>query len=312
VASHCIVTTSQISRVDTATGLHAPVVTGLYSRSVVGEGVTGADGVSAQGGRLVATMTSFPEELDGWSCSGQPADCATVLPAARAQAGALLSFTPGGAWKVDAGVGSSDLAWAAAHPGFSREAANANPYGVFAFPGGTFVTDAGANTLDFVKANGDVSVVSAFAPPAPGGFPADTVPTCVTVVGGHVYVGSLSGRLWTSDGFVPTEVPLEPGLLHHVTGCASDPQGDVFLVDMWGTPGPPVPAGPSSAAFTGSVVELARDGTSTVLARGLNFPNGIAVARDGTIYVTVNSTCSAQGSPFPYCGAGGGIVRLQR
>jgi hypothetical protein len=196
-------------------------------------------------------MTSFPEELDAWSCSGQPADCAAVLPAAQAQAGALLSFTPGGAWKVDAGVGSSDLAWAAGHPGFSREPANANPYGVFAVPGGTFVTDAGANTLDLVKADGDVSVVSAFAPPALGGFPADTVPTCV------------------------------------------------FLVDMWGTPGPPVPAGPSSAAFTGSIVELAPDGTATVLARGLNFPNGIAVARDGSLYLTVGSTCSAQGSPFP-------------
>jgi hypothetical protein len=101
-------------------------------------------------------------------------------------------------------------------------------------------------------------------------------------------------------------------LLHHVTGCAADGQGDIFFVDMWGTPGPPIPAGPGSAAFTGSVVELAPDGTATVLVRGLNFPNGIAVARDGSLYVTVDSTCSAQGSPFPYCAAGGGIVRLQR
>jgi hypothetical protein len=310
---HCIGTTAQISRVDTATGSHTAVVRGLYSRAVASEGITGVDGLSARGGRLVATITSFPEELAGWSCAGQPADCAPVLAAARAQAGALVSFTPAGTWKAVAGVGSGDLAWAAAHPSFSREPANANPYGVYALPGGTLVTDAGANTLDYVKANGRVSVVSAFAPPPPGGFPADTVPTCVTVVRGNVYVGSLSGKLWKRGGsFTPTEVPVGSGLLHHVTGCAADRAGDIFLVDMWATPGPPVPAGPGSAAGTGSVVELAADGTASVVASGLMFPNGVAIARDGSLYVSVGSTCPAHGSPFPYCSAGGGVVRIAR
>jgi hypothetical protein len=280
---------------------------------VANEGITGANGVAARGGRLVATITSYPQELSAWSCTGRPADCPAVLAAARAQAGKLVSFTPAGTSTPVASPGSTDVVWATAHPTFSREPANANPYGLFLLPKATLVADAGANTLDVVAANGATEVASAFAPPPPGGFPADTVPTCVTVARGNAYVGSLSGKLWKRAGsFTPTEVPVTAGVLHHVTGCTSDAKGDLFVVDMWGTPGPPIPAGPGSAAGTGSVVEVAPDGTTTVLAQGLTFPNGIALARDGSLYVSVGSTCTVQGTPFPYCANGGGIVRLSR
>ena len=309
----CIGTTSRISRVDVATGTRTTVVGGLYSRMVASEGITGANGLAARGGRLLATVTSFPEELAGWSCAGGPADCPAVLAAARAQAGRLISFTPSGAWQPVANVGSNDLAWAGAHPSFSREPANANPYGIFVLPSATLVADAGANTLDVVAANGAAMVASALAPPPRGGFPADTVPTCVTVSRGNAFVGSLSGKLWKRAGsFTPTEVPVPDGLLHHVTGCTSDAKGDIFLVDMWSTPGPPIPAGPGSAAGTGSVVQVTADGTASVLAQGLMFPNGIALARDGSLYVSIGSTCTAQGTPFPYCASGGGVVKLSR
>lgn len=312
----CIGTTSQISSVDTTSGTHKPVVTGLYSRSVPTEGITGVDGIAAQHGQLFGAMTSYPQELDGWSCAGHPTDCADTLAAARAQAGQLVSFTPSGSWKAIAGIGSSDYQWAVANNhAYSREPANANPYGVYAVPAGEYVADAGANTLDFVRADGTASIISALAPPAPGGFPADTVPTCVTVLRGNLYAGSLSGHLWKRDNaFTPTDVPVATNgasLIHHVTGCASDDKtGAVYLVDMWGTPGPPIPAGPQSAANTGSVVELAADGTATVLASGLNFPNGIALATDGSLYVTVDSTCTAVGTPFPYCAQGGQLVHI--
>lgn len=317
LGQRCLGTTAQISKVDAATGAHTPLVTGLYSRAVTLEGITGVDGLGASGGRLFATMTAYRQELDTASCANQPADCATVLAAARAQAGRLVQFTQSGTWKAVADVGGSDFDWAAAHPGFSTEPPNGNPYGLFALPSGTFVADAGANTIDFVDANGDLTVASAFAPPAPPiGFPADTVPTCVTVLRGNLYAGSLSGHLWKRNGsFTPTDVPVVDAggkrLLHHVTGCVSDQKsGDIYLVDMWGTPGPPIPAGPQSAAGTGSVVRVGADGTATVIASGLNFPNGIALARDGSLYVTVGSTCTAVGTPFPYCASGGGIVHL--
>ena len=138
----------------------------------------------------------------------------------------------------------------------------------------------------------------------------------MTVLRGNLYAGSLSGHLWKRNGsFTPTDVPVVDAsgksLLHHVTGCASDPgSGAIYLVDMWSTPGPPIPAGPQSAAGTGSVVRVGADGKAAVIASGLDFPNGIAIARDGSLYVTVGSTCTAVGTPFPYCASGGGIVHV--
>jgi hypothetical protein len=314
----CIGTSSQISKVDTTTGAHTPVVTGLYSRSVPMEGITGVDGLAASGGRLLGAMTLYPQELDGLTCAGQPTDCPDVLAAAKAQAGQLIQFTPGGTFRPLAGVGAHDLGWAAANPDYSTEPPNANPYGVAGVHGGTFVADAGANTVVLVDPNGQIENVAAMKPPAPGGFPADTVPTCLTVMRGNLYIGSLSGHLFERGGsFTPTEIPVADAsgtpLIHHVTGCTSDPKtGSIYLVDMWGTPGPPIPAGPGSAAGTGSVVELKADGSASVLASGLDFPNGIALAKDGSLYVTVGSTCTAVGTPFPYCANGGGIVRLSQ
>lgn len=267
---------------------------------------------------MLGTITAYPQELDGSSCSGQPADCPQVLAAARAQAGQLIDFTSTGSFTPVVGLGSHDVGWAASNPGFSKEPPNSNPYGVFTLlSGGAYVADAGANALDYVAPGGAITVSSALAPPAPGGFPADTVPTCVTVMRGNLYAGSLSGHLWKRGGsFTPTEIPVTDAsgksLLHHVTGCVSDDKtGTIYLVDMWNTPGPPVPAGPASAAGTGSVVALSVEGDATVLATGLDFPNGIAIAKDGSLYVTVGSTCTAVGTPFPYCAKGGGIVRLQ-
>jgi len=315
---HCTGLTSQISTVDTTSGTHTPLVTGLYSRSVQMEGITGIDGIAVNGGRTLGAITAYPQELSSLTCNGQPADCPQVLAAARAQAGQLIELTSGGSFKPVAGLGSHDFGWAASNPGFSKEPPNSNPYGVFtSLSGGAYVADAGANLLVYVAPDGTITEDSALAPPAPGGFPADTVPTCVTVMRGNLYAGSLSGRLWKRGGsFTPTEVPVTDAsgksLLHHVTGCVSDDKtGTIYLVDMWGTPGPPIPAGPQSAAGTGSVIALSAKGAATVLASGLDFPNGIARAKDGSLYVTVGSTCTAVGTPFPYCAKGGGIIRLQ-
>jgi len=308
----CIGLSSEISTVDPANGTHTPLVTGLYSRSVPTQGITGVDGISAGGGRLEGVITSYPQELDGLSCNGQPADCTKVLAAARAQAGQLITFAPSGAFRAVAGIGSYDYRWASKNPRYSNEPPNANPYGIFALPGGALVADSGANALDFVAANGWVSVLSAFTPPPPGAFPADTVPTCVTLLHGRLYVASLSGHLWALNGSsTPTDVPVTDGaghsLIHHVTGCVSDDRtGAIYLVDMWSAPSPPLP----TTAGTGSVVELRRDGTASVIASGLTFPNGIALGTDGSLYVTVDSTCTASGSPLPFCAMGGGIVSL--
>jgi hypothetical protein len=315
---HCIGTSSQISKVDLTSGAHTAVVTGLFSSSALG--VVGVDGIAVQGarlpgkttGKLFAIMPEYPQELSNWTCAGQPADCAAVLAAGRAQAGQLIEFTTTGTWKAVASVGSSDYDWTRANHALSSEW-DANPYGILPLLKGTWVADAGSNTLNWIPAGGGNVIASGIPQPGPG-FPSDGVPTCVAMVHGNLYSADLAGRFWKRNGkFTPTQVPVVDGgggsLIHHVTGCTADTSGNFYLVDMWGKPGPPIPAGPQSAANTGSVVELAKNGSASVLASGLNFPNGITLATDGSLYVSVGSTCPG---PFPYCANGGQIIRLRQ
>jgi hypothetical protein len=308
--AHCIGLTSQITKVDTGTGALTPLASGLFSSSLGQEGITGVDGIAASGGKLYATITGAHQQFDDWSCTNQPADCAAVVAAATSQAGELEHVSNGGTLDAVADVGGNDLGLTLADPSLSGEGPNANPYGLTALPMGVWVADAGANLLDWIPNDGSIHVSARIARNAPGGFPGDGVPTCVAVMRGNLYAADLSGRLWERGGsFTPTQIPL-PGV-HHFTGCVSDGLDHLYLVDMWGTPGPPIPAGPASAAGSGSVIEFDRtSGTATTIASGLDFPNGIALAKDGSLYVSVGSTCTAVGTPFPYCAKGGSVVKL--
>jgi hypothetical protein len=328
--NHCIGTTSQLSSVNLVSGAHTPIMAGLFSSSVLG--VTGADGLAVRGGQVLTAMAEYPQPYANWTCAGEPADCPQVLAAARAQAGILLKVTPAGEGRSVGSVGAFDYAWTQTNNHQLSMEVDANPYGVLATAKGTFVADAGSNTLDFVRPNRQIQLLGGVPAPPAGGFPSDGVPTCIAQAGGKTYVADLAGRLWTWSGNVktltkshgkgkkatppPTSVPLltqvtvPAGVLHHVTGCTTDAAGNLYLVDMWGTSGPPIPAGPLSTANTGSVVMLAPNGTATTVTGGLNFPNGITRAKDGSLYVSVNSTCPTTGSPFPYCVAGGAVIHL--
>ena len=81
--TRCLGTTSRISSVNPATGARRTVVSGLFSMS--GLGLTGADGLAARGGQIMTVITDFPQRYASWTCTGQPADCAQVLAAARKQ-----------------------------------------------------------------------------------------------------------------------------------------------------------------------------------------------------------------------------------
>ena len=318
LGQQCVGATSGIASVDPGSGSSTTLVGGLFSESITLEGTTGVDGVSALGGKVLAVMTGAPQQLANLTCTNEPPDCGAVLQAARAQAGQLLDVSAGGTWRAVAGIGAKSYDLLAAHPelGDPLDGPNGNPYGVLARPRGAWVADAGGNFLDWVSGDGSIDVASHLADPAPGSFPGDAVPTCVAMLRGNLYAADLAGRLWRRGGaFVPKEVPVVDAsgqpLLRHVTGCVSDGLDHLYLVNMWGTPGPPIPAGPESAAGTGSVVEVDAGGGARELAGGLVFPNGIALAKDGSLYVSVGSTCTAQDTPFPYCARGGSIVHLQ-
>jgi hypothetical protein len=292
----CFGRTSQISWVNTANGTHTPLVDHLFSVAEFrGEGpaeALGVDGISARGGKLMAIEGIFPQALANFPCAPGDAGCAADVAAATNQAGALLAVRSNGSWRSVAGVGAFGFNFTANIPNQEHDS---NPYGVLAVNGGSFVADAGSNTLDFVSNGGHISVLHYFPFRNNAGFPTDEVPDCVVKADDGLWVATLSGHLYRVHGTTATLVPNSN--LKHVTGCAADHAGNVYFVNMWTTPTFPSP-------FTGNIVKMSDEGTSSVIASGINFPNMDAVGPDGNLYFSADSVCPAAGIPG-FCPNGG-------
>ena len=303
----CFGRTSKISWVNTTTKAHTPLVDHLFSVAEFrgpgpGEAL-GVDGISARDGRLMAIEGAFPQAFAGYTCRPGDAECAADLAAAKNEAGALLSVKADGSWRKVAGVGAFDFDWTADK---APQEHDANPYGVLAANGGSYVVDSGSNTLNFVSNRGEITILHHFPwkNPVPffaGGFPSDEVPTCVVRADDGLWVATLSGHLFWVDGTSATLVP--NALLKHVTGCTADRDGNVYFVNMWTTLGFPTP-------FTGNIVKLSSDeGKSSVIANHLNFPNMDVVGPDGNLYFSADSVCPAAGIPH-FCPQGGTVWKL--
>lgn len=304
----CVGATSQISWVNTGTGAHTPLVKGLFSLSLGAQGTLGASGLSVRGGKILTVIGASPQEVPP-----------SVPPR---QAGQLISVDPDGGWRSVAPVGKSDfnytLGFTEPTPGvFSpgTQEHDANPYGVLATANGAYVADAGANTLDFVDRHGKISILHYFGwrDPNPNNFPNDAVPTCIARTDDALWVGELSGQLFRIDGTKVTQVvPRDSAgkpLLSHVTGCTADREGNLYLVNMFG-PGIPFT---SPSFFQGSVVKYSSDeGSASVLAGNLAFPNMAAIGPDGNLYVTAGSICPANvpANPPGPCAGGGKVLRI--
>ena len=303
--------TSQISWVDTTTGTITPLVTGLSSISFGREGTEGAAGISVSDGQILAIMGVAPQ--------GLPLDPAFDL--GRAHSGRLISINPNGTWRSVASVGESDytytLQFTEPTPGVyspGTQEHDANPYGVLATDDGAYVVDAGANTLDFVNEDGQISILHHFTwrDPNPNNFPSDAVPTCVARSGDALWVGQLSGQLFRIDGAGVTQVvPMDGAgtpLLTHVTGCTSDHHGNLYFVNMFG----PGTSFTDPSFFAGNVVRYnADEGKGSVVADNLFTPNMPAIGPDGNLYVTAGSICPATGvGGPPPCKDGGKVLRI--
>jgi len=265
------------------------VVTGLLS--IPGENpgeFVGVDGIAAFGNGNMAAIIGESE------LGGEPAP-----------AGHLLQFNTSGQWRDLANVGNFNYAWSEAHQYLAPNDFNpgdSNPYGVLAVPGGVYVADAGTNTLNFVKANGDISILAYF----PNNAIADATPTCIAQGPDNaLYVGTLAlvdsivtqkprATVYRVD---PTQAnpddlntiltlaqPWATGLWP-ITGCAFGPDGR-FYASQFFTRFQPGPGGPPF--HDGDVVKIDfASGTRTSLTgRTLDMPGGVAVGPDGAVYVT--------------------------
>ena len=297
----CFGRTSQISWVNIANQTHTPLVDHLFSAAeffnpAEGEAL-GVDGISARDGKLMAILGVFPQAFANYQCAAGDAECAADVDAAKNEAGALLSVRSNGSWRKVAGVGAFGFDYTADIPNQEHDS---NPYGVLAVSGGSYVADAGSNTLNFVSNGGHISVLHYF-PFRQDAFPSDEVPTCIAKADDGLWLATLSGHLYRVHGRSATLVANSD--IKHVTGCTADPSDNVYFVNMWSTPGPPSP-------FSGNIVKLdAEDGTSSVIAGGLNFPNMDAVGPDGNLYFSADSICPAEGIAG-FCPQGGTVWKL--
>jgi hypothetical protein len=319
-----------ISRIDTVTGRRSQYIGGLLS---IGGPLfaIGASGVAVKGNQIVALMGANDIALPPAEACGGGADCQAVVAAAKAQLGHLLRGVPSGAYAWRQDVGAFNYRWTVDHkatigagdpayqPGWAEnpdfQPGDANPYGLSAAPGGTYMVDGGSNTLTWVPQNGTPKVVAAFPQPDPPAsatnpVPYDAVPTCVAPSGGRVVVSDLQGRVFVVDGssvtVKPASVASQGGaFLASAGGCAADGKGNVYISDI----------------FVGSLVKVKLSSMTMSWVRGpgtLNFPTGVAIGKDGSLYVANNGVCPsfptpASGdpqNPNPCEGVTGSIVRI--
>jgi hypothetical protein len=293
----CLGLTGQISSVNLRNGSHPTLVSHLISVDLGPEGTIGVGDLSVQDGRILAIIGAAPQALTGFPCTTD--ECRAIVSAGTQQLGQLISVSRNGSWRPVAGVGAKDFTFTTTLPAPNEH--DANPYGLLATQGGgTYVADAGANTLDLVSKRGQISILQHFFLSAPNSFPTDAVPTCVAQANGSLWVADLSGRLFRIHGHTATQVPL--ALIQHVTGCTADENGNLYLVNMWSTPGLPSPS-------SGSVVKYDTDeGSASYVAQGLNFPNMITIGPEGALYVSADSVCRS--GPAPGCPNGGTVLRI--
>ncbi len=281
-----------VARAGSANPGQARIATGLWSAaSDEGNGLEaiGLDGISAYGSGTHSGVVGV------YGTGGVPG---TDL-------GNVVAYPARGAAKTLGAVGAADLAWTGAHASDPWAPAgqfpDANPYGVLVTGGHTYVVDAASNTLDEVLADGTVQIL-AYIPNTPI---SDAVPTCVAKgPDGALYVGTLAladffahgpgtATVYRVDPATTNPADLATVLsaatvwatgLSTVTGCTFSQAGDFYAAEM----------------FTGDVVKVpfAHPATGrTVIGAGqLVLPNGVAVDKNGAIYVSDHSDATTAGA----------------
>jgi sugar lactone lactonase YvrE len=281
-------------------GTQTRIITGLPSLA----GQNGNGPSSAVGPHDVAVMkdgTVFAVVGLG----ANPRDRAK-LGAAGPGFGRLIQIDPSGTWKNVA-----DLSAHEAKHNPAGGPVDSNPYAVLAIPDGRVVADAGGNSLLKVTRDGKISTLAVFAnrqvtaPKAlkmpPGAqMPMEPVPDSVALgPDGAYYVGQLTGFPFAPSAahifrVVPGKAPtvFAEGFTN-IISLTFDSKGNLYVLEM-------VKDGlmfaEQGGSMTGRLIKVTPDGLrTTVMTDGLVAPGGVAVGRDGALYVTNYSIFSGKG-----------------
>jgi hypothetical protein len=187
---------------------------------------------------------------------------------------------------------------------------DSDSYGLAEVHGGFVVADAAGNDVLGVNFKKQISTLAVFPdtlvpappfiqPPPPGGMiPMQAVPTSVAVrpKDPNIYVGQLTGfpfpvgaaSVWAvaPDG---TKTVFASGFTN-IVDIAWGPKGSLYVLEIQS-------AGLLAPDQTGALIRVAKDGTrTTVASTGLVNPTGVAIAKDGTVFVTNYGTSAGKGT----------------
>ncbi len=290
--TQCYGPTGSITRVDLWRRYQERIVTGLPSYAPEsGNGATGPHDIA------------FSSRTNGFiaiGLGGDPRQRAQNWGAGGAMFGNLLQGAPSRGWRSVNDVSGYE---STANP--DGGAIDSNPYAVLALPGKQIVVDAGGNSLVQIDAYGNRTTLAVFpnrmtaAPPflglPPGAqIPMQAVPTSVAVgPDGAYYVGQLTGFPFPIGGANVYRVPAQGGTpevfasgFTGIIDVAFARDGSLYVVEIARNG---VLAAENTGQWPGAVTRVAANGTKTTVAEGLFAPGGVAVAPDGTLYVTNKS-----------------------
>ena len=278
------------------------IVTGLPSLAVQtgavpGGSSTGPHDVEFQGrGNGFVTIGAALDPARRFTDAVHP-EFAAVGP----KFGRLVRFQPNGKWSFEEDLSAFE---GLANP--DDGGLDSNPFGLLALPGRQLFTDAGGNSLNAVAANGSISNLASFPNRTVSGSTFQAVPTAlVQGPDGQLYVGQLTGFPFLLGQANVYRVPSNGGTpeiyasgFTKIIDIAFALDGSLYVLQISSTGGAPPQGG------TGSLIRVSPDGTTrtTIVAAGAGLvaPGGIALDRDGSIYVTNLSV-----SP-----SGGTVVRI--
>jgi hypothetical protein len=187
-----------------------------------------------------------------------------------------------------------------------EEGIDSNPYAVNAIAGQRIVADAGGNDLLRVNNQGEVSTLAVlphqlylwpdglpFGPPPGTLVPLDPVPTSIVQGPDKAhYVGQLASlgvgianvyRVPAGGG----QPEVYAGGFTAIIDIAFAPDGSLYVLEIAKNG---LIAAELFGDWTGALIHVGLDGTRTEIAsEGLFAPGGMALARDGSIYVTNHS-----------------------
>jgi sugar lactone lactonase YvrE len=234
--------------------------------------------------------------------SGTPEQVRAAPPRAQAQAGQLMRVKPGPLTDL---ASIDTFEWEHDSDGV-RGDLNSDPYDVLALEGRQLVADAGANAIVEVRGR----AVSLFAV-VKGPGRAQRVPTSLAQApDGSVYVGELAEGAGTGKARVlklgaagdrPTVVASG---FTAITGLAFGRDGSMYVTEL--------STNLRSQSAPGRITRIRPNGRRTSFSRGLFFPQGAAVAANGTVYLSNYSVLPAR-TPTrgPFRGAGGQVVKVK-